>query len=140
MALSAARSRTVGATATLGRTGNPELLSDTGATLAVATGVSMPGFNPLDLLFASIASCIVLSIRAAASHAKSLDRVERIGVHVTGEKAHQGPTRVERILIRYDIAGALTAAEKKALVLAAEELCTVTNTLKGEISFAEQEG
>ena len=62
--------RPTGATATLGRTGFPHVTSTTGGTLDIVTGPSQPGFNPLDLLYASLAACLAMSARMARHAAR----------------------------------------------------------------------
>jgi uncharacterized OsmC-like protein len=59
--------RPIGATAVVGRHGHPQVTSETGGHLEIVTAASEAGFNPLDLLFSSLASCLVLSGRIAAS-------------------------------------------------------------------------
>ena len=60
------KDRPIGATATLGKTGYPAIRSVTGGELEIVTGPTQPGFNPLDLLLASLAACMSMSARIAA--------------------------------------------------------------------------
>ncbi|TGR35828.1 OsmC family peroxiredoxin, partial [Mesorhizobium sp. M1C.F.Ca.ET.195.01.1.1] len=55
------RTRVTGATAVLQPGSLPVVTTPTGGTVDVVTQVSAPGFNPLDLLYASLAACMVLS-------------------------------------------------------------------------------
>jgi hypothetical protein len=55
-----------GASALLRPSQPPAVTSFAGGDLALATQVTAVGFNPLDLFYASLASCIVLSVRIAA--------------------------------------------------------------------------
>ena len=131
------KTRPVGATATLGRMGAPSVTSATGGTLPVVTGASEPGFNPLDLLYASLSACLVLSARIATSRLGVLDRLTSVTAEVTGDKAHDGPSRVEKFHIRFDIQGDLDLATRQAIATAAEgEICTVSNTLQGAPAFS----
>ncbi len=127
--------RPIGATATVGRHGHPQVTSATGGGLAIVTGASEPGFNPLDLMFSSLAACLVLSARIAASRLQLLDRLVEVRVHVTGEKAKGEPTRIEQFTIDFAIDGDFGANEKMQIIHLAEEICTVSNTLKGSPSF-----
>lgn len=129
------RPRETGATATLQRGGKPRILSVTGGELDVAIRPSEPGFNPLDLLYASLSACLVLSARAAASELGMLDRFTAAKATVTGEKAPDDPSRVARFLISFIISGDFSAAEHAALTKRAEEICTVSNTLKTTPEF-----
>ncbi len=64
------RTRPVGASAVLGRTGFPHVTSATGGEIDIVTSPSQPGFNPLDLLYSSLSACLVLSARMAASQTR----------------------------------------------------------------------
>ncbi len=127
--------RPVGATARVGRLGRPVISTRTGGALEIVTGVSEPGFNPLDLLYSSLAACLALSARIAASHMGMLDRFEGVTVDVAGEKSAEEPYRIVRFDIKIEIAGDFDEATRAALAHAAEDICTVSNTLKGEAEF-----
>lgn len=129
------RTRETGATATLGRTGRAQIASVTGGEIEIVTAPSEPGFNPLDLLYSSLAACVALSARIAAGKLGVLDRLERVEVKVSGEKAKDEPSRVERFRITITVEGNFDAATRDAVVHAAEEICTVSNTLKGTPEF-----
>jgi uncharacterized OsmC-like protein len=87
------RSRPIGATATLGRRGYPVISSATGGALEIVTGPTEAGFNPLDLLFASLAACMSMSARIAARELGLTGDFESLQVAVTGEKAPDEPSR-----------------------------------------------
>lgn len=123
------KTRATGATAQLGRTGFPHIVTPTGGALDIVTGASQPGFNPLDLLYASLAACIAMSARIAASRRGVLEHIRDIRAQVGGEKAAGEPSRIARFEIVLTIDGDLDAATKMALVHEAEEICTVSNTL-----------
>lgn len=128
--------RPTGATATLGRTGFPHVTSATGGTLDIVTGPSQPGFNPLDLLYASLAACLTMSARMAASRMGVLADIEEIAAVVTGQKAAEGLSRVERFDIAFTIRGDLDEPTREAIARAAEdEICTVSNTIRGHPDF-----
>lgn len=129
------RTRAVGARAVLKSKELPVVTSETGGTIDVVTSVSQPGFNPLDLLYASLSACIVLSARIAASRLKVADRLEEVRVHVTGEKSHDEPSRVVRFDITIEIDGDLDEATRHQIVDLAEEICTVSDTLRGDAEF-----
>jgi uncharacterized OsmC-like protein len=130
------RTRDVGATAVLQRGSHPVVTSHTGGVLNVAHAVSEAGFGPLDLLYASLSACLVLSARMAASRLGVADKLETIEAHVTGDKAKEGLARVERFHIAFTITGDIDDAMRHAIVEAAEnEICTVSNTLRGDPAF-----
>ncbi|MCZ4093824.1 OsmC family protein [Sinorhizobium psoraleae] len=130
------RTRETGATAVVGRTGFPHVTSVTGGKLDIVTSPSQPGYGPLDLLYASLASCLVLSARIAASRFGVLDRLTEVSAKVTGEKAHDEPSRVARFDIEFSIKGDFDDTVRHAIAEAAEnEICTVSNTLRGNPAF-----
>ena len=90
------KTRQTGATATVGRTGLPHVTSVTGGEIDIVTSPSQPGFNPLDLLYSSLSACLVLSARMAASSLGVLDKLTEVTAVVTGEKATEGLSRVEK--------------------------------------------
>ncbi|OHV90207.1 OsmC family protein [Mesorhizobium sp. ORS 3428] len=125
------RTRTTGALAILPPGGLPAVTTPTGGAVDVVTSVSAPGFNPLDLLYASLAACIVLSARIAAARLGVADRLGEVRAEVSGEKAKDEPSRVETFNVRLAIAGDLDAATRQRIVEDAETICTVSNTLRG---------
>ncbi|UXS01408.1 OsmC family protein [Agrobacterium tumefaciens] len=129
------KKRPTGATANLNRLGHPILESATGGGLTVVTGASEPGYNPLDLMYASLAACLALSARIAASQMGVLDRFENVSVSVSGEKSETEPYRIIRFDVSIDIAGDYDAETRHAIAHKAEEICTVSNTLKGEVDI-----
>ncbi len=124
------RTRETGALAVMQPGGLPVVTTPTGGAVDVVTGVSAPGFNPLDLLYASLAACMVLSARLAASRLGVAAELGEVRAEVSGEKAKDEPSRVEKFKIRLDIAGDLDAATKQRIVEDAEVICTVSNTLR----------
>jgi len=129
------RTRAVGAKAVLKGKELPVVTSETGGEINIVTSVSQPGFNPLDLLYASLSACIVLSARIAAGRLGVADKLQEVRVHVTGEKAHDEPSRIARFNIDIEIDGDLDAATRRQIVETAEEICTVSNTLRGDAEF-----
>ena len=129
------KKRETGATATLGRNGHPQIETPTGGALAVVTAASEPGFNPLDLLYSSLAACLVLSARIAASRLGVLDRFESVEARVTGEKSEGEPARITHFHMRLKITGDFDAETREAIAHQAEDICTVSNTLRGDAAF-----
>lgn len=131
------RTRPTGATAVLGRTGFPHVTSATKGEIDIVTGASQPGFNPLDLLYSSLSACLVLSARIAASQMGVMDRITEITADVTGEKAPDGPSRVEKFNIAFTIKGDIDEETRQKIADAAEgEICTVSNTIRGNPAFS----
>ncbi|WP_160011495.1 OsmC family protein [Rhizobium sp. 18055] len=131
------RTRPVGASATLGRTGFPHVTSATQGEIDIVTGPSQPGFNPLDLLYSSLSACLVLSARMAASQLGVLDRITELKADVTGEKATEGVSRVKTFNIAFSIKGDIDEETRRKIAHAAEdEICTVSNTIRGNPEFS----
>lgn len=129
------RTRAVGAQTAMAPGRLPVVTSDTGGVLDIVTAVSEPGFSPLDLIYASLSACIALSARMAAARLGVAERLGEVRVRVTGEKAADEPSRVERFIIEIEIDGQLDDETKHRIVEAAEEICTVSNTLRGAPQF-----
>ncbi|ODT17645.1 MAG: hypothetical protein ABS35_25345 [Kaistia sp. SCN 65-12] len=132
------RTRAFGATASVGRGGLPEVISETGGRLSVVTRPSAEGFSPVDLLAASLASCIAISVQSAARAEGRLAEIDRVTVRVIPEKAEGEPSRIARFATTVTIDGSLDAAGKARLVAAAETLCTVSNTLRAGAATGEE--
>jgi uncharacterized OsmC-like protein len=131
-----ARTRPTGVTATLRPGETPHLTSVTGGELDIVTAPSQAGFNPLDLLYASLSGCLVLSARMAATQLGVADKLGTITAEVSGEKAPDGPSRVAQFKIVFTIEGDIDDETRHAIIAAAEdEICTVSNTIRGNPSF-----
>ncbi|MCL6705440.1 OsmC family protein [Pseudomonas sp. R2.Fl] len=131
------KTRPTGATAVLGRTGFPRITSATGGELAIVTGPSQPGFNPLDLLYASLSACLAMSARIVASEMGVMDRISSITAAVSGEKAAEGLSRVARFDIEFRIEGDIDEETRARIAERAEnEVCTVSNTIRGNPAFS----
>ncbi|MGV2102683.1 OsmC family protein [Rhizobium sp. 21-4511-3d] len=132
-----ARPRPTGAKAVLGRTGFPHVTSATKGEIDIVTSPSQPGFNPLDLLYSSLSACLVLSARIAASNLGILDKITEITADVTGEKAPEGLSRVQKFNIDFSIKGDIDDETRQKIAhLAEEEICTVSNTIRGNPEFS----
>lgn len=125
------RTRKAGATTRIERGGHAEVTSATGGRIAIASRASEAGFSPLDLLHAALSACLAVSARVAAGELGFIDRFAGATVSVAGEKAGEGQDRIATFRLTMVIEGTLDAHEKAAIVTRAEELCTVSNTVKG---------
>lgn len=123
------KTRQTGATSVLGVRGRASLRTVTGGELEVVTGLSEPGFNPLDLLYSSLAACLVLSVKGAVIKLQLLDQFTGVEAVVTGEKAYDEPSRVETIAAELIISGNYTESQRHEIATLAKQLCTVSNTL-----------
>jgi uncharacterized OsmC-like protein len=122
--------RPTGAVARIGRTGRAEVTSATGARIELSSAVSTPGYSPVDLMYAGIAGCLAISLRSAASEAGVLDKLVSARIDVKGRKAPEGRSRITHFDIAVEIDGDFDDKTRHALIERAEELCTVSNTLR----------
>lgn len=123
------KERPIGATATLGKSGYPAIRSKTGGQLDIVTGASEAGFNPLDLLLASLAACMSMSARIAARELGLARSFEGVEVGVGGDKASDEPSRFISFTVTFGFHGALDLEQQQAIAHRAEEICTVSNSL-----------
>lgn len=123
------KARPTGAEARLERHGAPTVVSATGGILDMVAAGSQPGFNPVDLLYASLSACMVLSARIAASQLGVLDGFSGAIARVSGEKAEGEPSRIAGMSVILEITGDFDAETRHAIGRMAEEICTISNTL-----------
>ena len=131
----AVKERATGASASVRRVGHGEVVSATGAKIEMSSALSAPGYSPVDFLYAAVAGCLALSARIAASEMHLLDQFVEARVAVTGRKAKEPPRRITHLDIAIEIEGDFDEATKHALIERAEELCTVSNTLRDSPVF-----
>lgn len=129
------KARNVGAKAQLGRLGQPEVTSFTDAKIQIVTSASESGYNPLDLLFASLAGCLAISVRIVISELKLLDDFNTVAVSVTGQKSAQPPYRISHFDVIIDLHGSFDHKQKDMIAHKAELICTVSNTLRGNVEI-----
>ena len=132
----AVRTRETGAVATLQGQEKPLIRSLTGGELTLENTVSGTGFNAIDLLYASLSACLVMSARIAARKLGLIERISSYEVKVSGEKTEHEPYRITRFNVQFLIAGELSDDERYELAEAAEAMCTVSNTLKANTDVA----
>lgn len=124
------RTRETGAVAEMPEGQLPVITTPTGGKVELVTSVSQPGFNPLDLIYASVAACMALSARIAAGKLGLREKLADVRVEVKGDKTHESPSSIERFHIAFHFDGDLSAEEKRHIAELAEEICTVSNTLR----------
>jgi uncharacterized OsmC-like protein len=95
--------------------------------LAELIGSSTEPVSPVEYLLIAVAGCFALSLEAARK-ARAWPECT-FDVAALGNKAHDLPSRLERIALQVSIKGALDAAAQATLIKDAKRLCTVTNTL-----------
>ena len=131
--------RETGATAVIGPTGQAAVTSATGGEIRLNRAATDPAFSPLDLLYAAVAGCLVVSLRDAARRTGVIDRLRSARVIVHGNKAADGPPRVTRLRIKFAVDGDFDEATRAALIAEAEATCTVSNTIRAAPEFVTVE-
>ena len=114
--------------ATLDHAGHGSVQARSGAAAKLANLASDEGFTPLEFMDAALAGCLVLSLRIAARKRGWHDRLVRVDVEVTHEKAPELPSRVASFASSFVIDGDFSPAERQQLIADAHALCTVGNT------------
>ncbi|MBY5533699.1 OsmC family peroxiredoxin [Rhizobium leguminosarum] len=99
--------------------------------IKVVTTQSQPGFNPLDLLYAALSSCLSLSASIAAVQLGVADRIETIEVRVTGERSTEKRSRVEEFHVALSISGDVDRHTREQVGKLALEIGTIGNTIRG---------
>ena len=89
-----------------------------------AVGGTGAGPQPTDLLLASVASCFALALAYSAGK----QGITVTGVRVEAEGRYAGP-RFDAVRISVDVTGP-TPEELADLIVAAERVCYVSNTLR----------
>ncbi len=137
--MSQVKVRPMGATASLDRNGRGDVVARSGASLTLAGSPSMEGFNPLELLDASLAGCLALSVRIAARNLGLNERLGSVSVEVVGAKAAEPPSRIARQTCRFSIEGDFNDAERRSLIEEAHKVCTIGNSYQASIDVADGE-
>lgn len=135
--MSQIRVRPMGATASLDRTGHGNVVARSGSSLTLAGSPSMEGLNPLELLDASLAGCLALSVRIAARNLGLNDRLGSVSVEVVGAKASEPPSRIARQTCRFAIEGDFNDAERRSLIEEAHKVCTIGNSYHTAIDITD---
>lgn len=123
-------SRPTAVGATLDHAGHGSVTAKAGAVAKLANLASDEGFTPLEFMDAALAGCLVLSVRIAARKLGLLDRLVKVDVEVTHEKAHELPSRVASFTSSFAILGDFSPEERQALISEAHAICTVGNTFE----------
>lgn len=106
-----------------------QVSNDRGRTIDAVFSTRADGFTPLEIQAAALAACIDASVRIAARR----DEIGALGaleVAVEAIKAADAPSRLGRFEVVVTFADPLDEAVKTRLVEAAEEICTISNTLR----------
>jgi len=135
--LKAARIQPTGVVARLSNSEGAVIAARSGASARIALSASMEGFSPLELLDASLAACLAISVKLAARKLGFDDRIDAVRIEVKGEKADDLPARVARQTCRFAIEGRIGAEDRRRLIAEAHALCTISHTLAGGLEIVD---
>lgn len=131
------RIRPIGVVASIDHAGVGTFAAHSGTDAKLAYSPSMEGLTPLELLDASLAGCLVISLRMAARTLGLADRLGDVRVEVKGEKAPDQPSRIARQVCRFEIGGDFSADERAALIAGAHAVCTIGHTLESGVTIVD---
>jgi uncharacterized OsmC-like protein len=103
--------------------------NDRGDEIRYAVSPSAPGFNPLELLSASLGICTAINLRKELGAAAGGEGASPFEVAVECVKAQDLPPRVERMELAVHLPDDITGASADDVLRRAEAACTITNTL-----------
>jgi uncharacterized OsmC-like protein len=104
-------------------------VNDRGVEIHYAVSPSAPGFNPLELLSASLGICTAINLRKELGALAGDGTASPFEVVVDCIKAHDLPSRVERLELTVRLPQGIAGLAAAGVVQRAEAACTIANTL-----------
>jgi uncharacterized OsmC-like protein len=104
-------------------------VNDRGNEIRYAVSPSAPGFNPLELLSASLGICTAINLRKELAASAGNGNASPIELIVECIKAADPPSRVEQLNIAVHLPDGAAVIAAEELVRRAEAACTIANTL-----------
>ena len=105
--------------------------NDRGEEIRYAMPPSSPGFNPLELLSASLGICTAINLRKELGALGGGAGALSFDVAVECIKAQDPPSRVEWLELLVRLPGYVKGAAVDEVIHRAEAACTIANTLLG---------
>ena len=112
----------------------PSLAYEKDGQLVEPFAATGEGLCPVEFLLLSAAGCMALSVKAAALAAGKPLSVIRVTAAAT--KCGDAPSRLSDVDLQIALVPALTHGESAQLIAAAQQLCTVTNTVRDSARLA----
>jgi uncharacterized OsmC-like protein len=106
-------------------------INDRGDEIRYAMPPSSPGFNPLELLSASLGICTAINLRKELSALAGGTNALSFDLAVECVKALDPPSRVERLDLIVRLPEHVKGAAAAEVIQRAEAACTIANTLLG---------
>jgi uncharacterized OsmC-like protein len=104
-------------------------VNDRGGEIRYAISPSAPGFNPLELLSASLGICTAINLRKELGALAGDGNASPFEVIIECVKAQDLPSRVERLEVVVRLPEGIAGAAAVGAVQRAEAACTIANTL-----------
>jgi uncharacterized OsmC-like protein len=104
-------------------------INDRGDEIRYAVSPSASGFNPIELLSASLGICTAINLRKELGAASGGAPASPSDVAVECVKAPDLPSRVEKLEVVVGLLEGITGAMADGVVHRAEAACTIANTL-----------
>jgi uncharacterized OsmC-like protein len=104
-------------------------VNDRGDEIRYAVSPSAHGFNPLELLSASLGICTAINLRKELGAVGAGRGGAPFEVAVECVKAEDAPSRVERMEVFVQLPAGVAGAAAEDMVHRAEAACTIANTL-----------
>jgi uncharacterized OsmC-like protein len=104
-------------------------VNDRGGEIRFAVSPSAPGFNPLELLSASLGICTAINLRKELGALAEGGSSSPFEVAVDCVKAIDGPSHVESLNVVVRLPEGVAGRAAGGVVQRAEAACTIANTL-----------
>jgi uncharacterized OsmC-like protein len=104
-------------------------VNDRGGEVRYAVSPSAPGFNPLELLCASLGICTAINLRRELGAVAADGNASPFEVVIDCVKAQNLPSRIERLELAVRLPEGIAGAAAIDVVQRAEAACTIANTL-----------
>jgi uncharacterized OsmC-like protein len=104
-------------------------VNDRGNEIRYAVSPSAPGFNPLELLAASLGICTAINLRKELGAIAGHGDASPFEVVVECIKAEGPPSRIERLDVAVHLPAGVAKGTTDDAVHRAEAACTIANTL-----------
>jgi putative redox protein len=123
--------------ASLTWTGELTFSASSGSQRIVLDGDSEAGPSPMQALAFAVAGCMAMDIVEILRKGRHV--LEALDVKFDGDRAQEPPHRYTNITLTFVVKGNVPAdAVRRAIALSHEKYCSVSNSLRGDITFVTE--
>lgn len=115
-------------------------INSRGAEVWFAATPVADGFNPLELQSAALGICTAITLRNELRPWGEAGVAPEFTLEVSGIKAEEGPSRLQRLELLIALPGRLSTEEQAGIVHRAEQACTIANTLRAQPQIVARTG